>query len=184
MNRAASHASQVASHAGRMDAADRGERGAGRSLEGGCPRPMNQDDLDGVMSIEREVYDYPWSDGIFRDCLRAGYCCWVSGHGGTVEAYGVLSVAAGEAHLLNLCVDPGRRGRGLGKAMLVHLVGLARHHGAEVLFLEVRASNVVAGGLYEQMGFSEAGVRHGYYPGSNGREDALIMALHLPSDDR
>ncbi len=142
-------------------------------------RPMTDDDLGAIMVVERQVYDYPWTEGIFRDCLRAGYCCWVGLEGDHLLAYGILSVAAGESHLLNLCVHPGHRGRGLGRAMLAQLLRLAARHGAELVFLEVRRSNVVAGGLYDQLGFSEAGVRHGYYPASNGREDALIMVLQL-----
>ncbi len=143
-------------------------------------RPMTQKDVGAVHALEQRAYAFPWSEGIFRDCLRAGYCCWVLDLEREVIGYGVLSVAAGESHLLNLCVDPARQGNGLGRRLLKRMIELARYHDATTLFLEVRVSNRVAIHLYESVGFNEVGVRHRYYPARDGlREDALIMALTL-----
>jgi ribosomal-protein-alanine N-acetyltransferase len=50
---------------------------------------------------------------------------------------------------------------------------------ADVVFLEVRPSNVVACDLYRSLGFNEIGVRRNYYPAQKGHEDALVMALDL-----
>ena len=74
-------------------------------------RPMRDGDLAMVLDIEREAYVFPWSEGIFRDCLRAGYCCWVAVKHDLVRAYGIMQVGAGESHVLNLCVRSGGRGR-------------------------------------------------------------------------
>ncbi len=148
---------------------------------GAAFRPMSEADLPRIIEIEQAAYDYPWTEGIFRDCLRVGYCCWLMEDDmeGTV-AYGIMSVAVGEAHLLNLCVAPTHRRRGLGRAMLQHLLHTARRHGAETLFLEVRPSNVSARRLYDEVGFNEVGMRRKYYPARNHtREDALILALTL-----
>ena len=141
--------------------------------------PMQEADLDAVLEIERASYPYPWTRTIFTDCLQAGYSCWVFGRRGVIEGYGVLSVAAGESHLLNVCVREESRKQGLGQKILTHLTAIARRHDAEVLFLEVRVSNLAARRLYEFSGFNELGTRRDYYPTDSGREDALIFARTL-----
>lgn len=142
-------------------------------------RPMREDDLDDVMSIEHATYQFPWTRGIFRDCLHVGYCCWVFEENNHIEAYAVMSIGAGEAHLLTVVVDPANRGKGLGKMLVTHLLNIASTHGAETVLLEVRPTNQVAIQLYRNLGFNEVGVRPNYYPAPNGREDALIMALTI-----
>ena len=144
-------------------------------------RPMRDSDLAMVLDIEREAYAFPWSDGIFRDCLRAGYCCWVVEQQLLVRAYGIMQVGTGESHILNLCVRSSGRGQGLGRALLSHLLEVAKEHRADTALLEVRPTNRAALNLYEAMGFNEVGVRRGYYPGRDGREDALILATSLTS---
>ena len=137
---------------------------------------MQADDLYQVIEIERQSYPYPWTQVIFGDCLQAGYSCWVCGRLGVIEAYGIVSVALGESHLLNICVRPKSRQQGIGRKLLRHLVSIARRHNAEVMFLEVRPSNTTARALYEDEGFNELGSRRDYYPAGNGREDAIILA--------
>ena len=142
-------------------------------------RPMLAADLEEIMEIERRSYPFPWTRLIFNDCLRAGYCCWVCERQGVLEGYGVASIAAGESHLLNLCVRPESLQQGIGRKLLMHLISLARRHNAEIMFLEVRPTNRVARALYESMGFNELGSRREYYPADHGREDALILARVL-----
>lgn len=142
-------------------------------------RPMTADDLAEVARIEADAYPYPWTYAIFRDCLRARYGCWVLAHGAEIVGYGVLSVAAGEAHLLNVCVAPAAQHRGHGRRLVTRLIDLARWHRAERIFLEVRPSNVHAIRLYDALGFNEIAVRPNYYPAAKGREDAKVMALEL-----
>jgi ribosomal-protein-alanine N-acetyltransferase len=142
-------------------------------------RPMVPADLNAISRIEKRAYTAPWSKGVFKDCLNVGHCCQVLEHQGQVVAYGIISVGAGEAHLLNLCVAPDWQGHGLARRLLGHLLALATVYGAQSLFLEVRPSNSVARELYQSSGFCEVGIRHRYYPASNGREDALIMAIEL-----
>jgi [ribosomal protein S18]-alanine N-acetyltransferase len=140
---------------------------------------MRGEDIDAVMEVERSAYDYPWTHGIFQDCLTAGYCCWLSHQREAVAGYGVMSVAVQEAHILNLCVHPQRQGQGLGRWMLGRLLELAGEHHAETAFLEVRVSNQTALRLYRSLGFNEIGLRKNYYPAGRGREDALMLALEL-----
>ena len=142
-------------------------------------RPMQVADLDEVLGIEQASYPFPWTRTIFSDCLHAGYSCWTCICGGEIEGYGILSIAAGESHLLNLCVRPESRGRGVGRKLLRYLVNVARRHDADVLFLEVRQSNLAARNMYLSEGFNELGTRRDYYPADTGREDAVIMAYAL-----
>lgn len=149
-------------------------------------RPMEERDVAMVAAIERSAYPFPWNATIFRDCIRVGYSCWLADVEGVVAGYSILSVAAGEAHVLNLCVAPEWQGRGIGRRLLTRLVQLARYHRVHGIFLEVRPSNEVARRLYERAGFIEVGRRPSYYPGTTRREDAIIMSLGLgpmPGDD-
>ena len=142
-------------------------------------RPMLDTDLWAVVDIERDAYPFPWSEGIFRDCLRVGYCCWVLEYLDVVEGYGIMSVGVGESHILNLCIRPRVQGKGLGRRLLRHLMTVARDHHAQTIMLEVRPSNPSAIRLYHGIGFNEVGVRRAYYPSRTGREDALILAMEL-----
>lgn len=142
-------------------------------------RPMFEEDIAAVMAIETEVYNFPWTGGIFNDCMQVGYSCWVYQEQGQVVAYAIMSVAALEGHILTIVVRPDKQGQGLGNMFIMHLLQVARRQKVEKMFLEVRASNHVAIGLYEKAGFTTIGRRPGYYPSDEGREDAIVMALDL-----
>lgn len=142
-------------------------------------RAMVAEDLDAVIAIELASYPFPWTRGIFADCLRAGYRSWVATRDGTICGYALLSLGAGEAHVLNLCVSQAARGCGLGRQLLGQLLDDARRFGAERVFLEVRPSNREALALYHDVGFHLITRRPNYYPAHNGREDALVMAMEL-----
>lgn len=142
-------------------------------------RAMHLDDLDAVVGIETAAYAFPWTLGIFSDCLRAGYECWVLCRGSEIVGYGILSIAAGEAHLLNVCVAPPLQGQGYGRHLVKRMIELARWHRVERIFLEVRPSNLAAVALYPTLGFNEIATRPNYYPTRNGREDAIVMAMEL-----
>ena len=142
-------------------------------------RPMLEADLDEVIAIEEQAYEFPWTRGIFHDCLHVGYSCWVYEESGQVQAYGVMSTGGGEAHILTVVVRKEARGRQLGRRVITHLLNTASKHNVDTVLLEVRPSNTIAVNLYESLGFSEIGIRKGYYPDKNGREDALIMGLDL-----
>jgi GNAT superfamily N-acetyltransferase len=94
-------------------------------------RPMSEADLDAIMRIETRAYPFPWTRGIFRDCLAAGYPAWVMHERGLLIGYAVLSLAAGEAHILNICVRADLRGHGCGRRLLAWLLDAARDAGAE-----------------------------------------------------
>ena len=140
-------------------------------------RTMVHDDLAQVSDIERRSYDFPWSHGVFRDCLLAGYTCIVLDRNDTVAGYGILSVAAGEAHVLNICVDPDYRRLGYGDRLLDELLARARAASVKEVFLEVRPSNVNALSLYRKKGFRQIAQRRAYYQARSGREDAAVLSL-------
>ena len=142
-------------------------------------RPMRESDLAEVHALEIRAYEFPWTLGIFRDCLRADYPAWVLQVDGRLAGYCLMSIAAGEAHVLNVCTAPELQGRGLGRQLVHALLRIARARRVDRVFLEVRPSNVAAIRLYDAEGFNEIGRRPRYYPARNGREDALVMALEL-----
>jgi ribosomal-protein-alanine N-acetyltransferase len=142
-------------------------------------RPMTAADVMDVVELEQACYRFPWSEQVFRDCLRVGYDCWVVDSDDVVSGYGIMSMGAGECHILNLCIDPALRRRGAGRALLVALLRRARDAGMEHAFLEVRPSNPAAIALYRSLGFEPIGVRRGYYQAEGGREDALVLRLDL-----
>jgi ribosomal-protein-alanine N-acetyltransferase len=142
--------------------------------------PLESSQLPRVIDIERRAYPFPWTEGIFRDCLKVGYSAWVVQDArGEILGYALMSMAVGEAHILNLCVDPMHHGQGLGRFVLDHLLRIARGGSMTLVLLEVRRSNAAARRLYEGAGFSTFGVRKGYYPAHDGREDALVLGLDL-----
>lgn len=146
-------------------------------------RVLQELDLPEVMRIENAIYEFPWTEAIFRDCFKSGYTGLAIERGGALLGYGMLSAAAGEAHILNVAVANDARGQGLGKHLVRRLLDQARWHRVERVFLEVRRSNELARKLYFSLGFNEIGERKGYYPAKNGREDAIVMAFEiLPPD--
>ncbi|HEU4617700.1 MAG TPA: ribosomal protein S18-alanine N-acetyltransferase [Gammaproteobacteria bacterium] len=142
-------------------------------------RPMQPTDLRAIAGVERAAYEFPWSLGIFRDCLLAGYYCLVLDLDRRVSGYTIMSIAGTEAHVLNLCVHPDVQHLGHGRRLLNALLAKARDSNVEKVFLEVRPSNTVALSLYHSVGFEEVGIRPGYYQARQGREDAVILAATL-----
>jgi len=144
-------------------------------------RRMQQDDVPHVAGLERSVYEFPWSAGIFRDCLLAGYTSVVLEQSRGVAGYSIMSIAAGEAHLLNICIAESLRGQGIGGELLHYMIGRGQDAGAERLYLEVRPSNKHAIRLYRRSGFEVVGVRRGYYRAHGGKEDAIVLVHRATS---
>ncbi len=127
--------------------------------------------------IERRNYEFSWTDGIFRDCVKSGYFCQRVLLDDELIGYAVMQIAADEAHILNLCIDKPYQRKGFARELLGHMVRLAAQHRAQTVFLEARPSNPRAIELYERSGFNEIGVRKDYYDSAKGRENAIVMAL-------
>jgi ribosomal-protein-alanine N-acetyltransferase len=143
-------------------------------------RKMHHEDLPKILEIEALNYEFPWPEGIFKDCFRTmTYTNWVClGPDDEIVGYCIISVAACEAHIMNISVSPSFQRQGAGRKMLEHLIAYARQR-AEKIFLEVRPSNPGAIDLYRKVGFRKIGVRKNYYPAKDGKEDAIMFALDL-----
>ncbi len=138
-------------------------------------------DLPEILNIEMRASPYPWSEKNFSDSLQCSHICVGIKEGAEWCAHAVFSVAAGEAELLILAVDPAKQGRGIAKCLLGEMQSqLSRV--ASTMFLEVRESNESAIGLYETLGFNQIGERVNYYPAKKGRENALIYARHIKDE--
>lgn len=142
--------------------------------------PMRAEDLAEVLAIEQAVYEFPWTQGNFVDSLRAGHSAWtLRDSGGGLIAYAVMMLALDEAHLLNLTVAPSCQRFGFGWRMLEAMAENSRGYGARTMLLEVRPSNRAAQQMYLRYGFVRIGIRRGYYPARDGREDAIVMRVML-----
>ncbi|MBF0255959.1 MAG: ribosomal protein S18-alanine N-acetyltransferase [Gammaproteobacteria bacterium] len=142
-------------------------------------RPMTLDDLPAVMALERLAHSHPWTEGIMRDCLKPGYSGKLLEWDGPLLGFGIWLMQLDECHILNLCIDPSRQRQGHGRYLLQWMLRDAIALGARMSLLEVRVNNRAAIALYEAMGYAEIGLRPGYYPSKQGREDGLVMALDL-----
>ena len=143
-------------------------------------RSMQVEDVARIATIDALAYEFPWTPGIFSDCLRAGYTAMVLEDDGGIVGYAIFTASEHEAHLLNVCVVPHRQGEGCGRRLVKRVLDLARWQRCERVFLEVRPSNLHAIALYHHLGFNEIAARPRYYPARDGaREDAIVMALEL-----
>lgn len=140
---------------------------------------MTDADLDAVAEAEQNIHPFPWTRGNFVDALAAGYGAWLAKEDGRMIGYAVVMQALDEAHLLNISVLPELQRCGRGSELLVHLFDVARGRGATRMLLEVRPDNISGLAVYRRHGFVEIGRRRGYYPGHEGREDAIVMAREL-----
>ena len=149
--------------------------------EAGCRvAALGERHLDELQAIEQRAYSHPWSQAIMRDTFRAGTpCTGLLDEAGHIAAYAFVLTAVGEAQVLNITVQPERQGQGLGRRLMQHILDSARQQGCTQVLLEVRRSNKPARLLYESLGFATLGVRKGYYPQHEGREDALVLGYEI-----
>ena len=140
---------------------------------------MTSADLDLVVANAAKATAFPWSRRNFADSLQAGHECWLAECDGAVTGHGVLASAGDVAELLDVCVLPSAQRRGIGRALVRHLLRRADVLGASTVFLEVRVGNAAARGLYASLGFRQVGRRRNYYPAPQAREDALLLERPL-----
>ncbi|WP_425415996.1 ribosomal protein S18-alanine N-acetyltransferase [Pseudoalteromonas qingdaonensis] len=128
------------------------------------------------MVIERACHSHPWSEKLMRSCLSGRYFCTGIFNDTKLLGFYVAEQAGPDITLMDICVAPSEQGQGLGKVLMQSLCDAALARNAELLFLEVRESNVAAIALYEGCGFIANGVRKKYYPDG---EDATLMMCEL-----
>ncbi|GLS25217.1 ribosomal protein S18-alanine N-acetyltransferase [Marinibactrum halimedae] len=138
---------------------------------------MTAQHLPSVTEIESQTQLSPWSRKEFERSLSGVRKSWVALRDNIVVGYAVFSVIASEAELLTISVHPEYQGQGIASDFLASLMlPPFLEPSVERVFLEVRASNLVAQSLYEKLGFHQIGVRENYYPAKSHREDAFIFA--------
>lgn len=142
-------------------------------------RDMTSADLDAVLYIEQQVHSHPWTRGNFTESLASGHLCKVYADENEILGFAILMPAVDEVHLLDICIGASSQGKGLGKGLLNAVLAIAGELKFARVILEVRPSNVAAIGLYRATGFGRIGLRRGYYPAENGREDAIVMEYKL-----
>jgi ribosomal-protein-alanine N-acetyltransferase len=139
---------------------------------------MSKRDMPGVMALERELFpDDAWTPEMFaaelaQSASRRLYL--VAEEENALIGYaGMMFTGGPQADVVTLAVDPAHWGHGTGTALLTALLDKARDRGCAEVLLEVREDNPRARQLYARHGFTEVGIRRGYYQPSN--VDAVVM---------
>lgn len=140
---------------------------------------LDEEDLPAIERIEQRAHMYPWSNRVFRDCISSGYFLDGAFEGADLLGFSVVMPILNEWHVLNLCVDPPKQRRGIGRSLLTFILEQARQSEIQSVWLEVREHNAPARALYAAQGFTQVGLRKGYYPAKQGREDALVLTCEL-----
>ncbi|KJL47572.1 Mycothiol acetyltransferase [Microbacterium hydrocarbonoxydans] len=144
-------------------------------------RAATPDDLAGIMAIEQASFPTDaWSVEAMAAELASPHNRYLVDEAeGLVIGYGGVRALEGgaDADIQTIAFDAAQRGRGLGRALLRALLAAAAERGAREVFLEVRADNPAAEGLYRSEGFEEIGRRPGYYQPDD--VDAIVMRLDL-----
>jgi ribosomal-protein-alanine N-acetyltransferase len=142
-------------------------------------RAMREADVDAVVAIETQAFSSPWQRDTFLELIgRPNLEVLVMDHPTAgIVGYAVLWCIMDQGELANLAIVPEMRGRGLGTRMLESVIDTARRRGVETMYLEVRDSNAAALELYRRFGFSQVGLRRGYY--DRPKEDARILMAKL-----
>jgi len=144
-------------------------------------RRMKEDDLPEVRTIEALSFSNPWSDNTFRGEIQNSSVSFpmvvVQRPGERVIGYILYWHIQEDVQVNNIAVHPDFRGRGIGEALMQHIIERVRKKGATFVTLEVRPSNTTAVTLYKKLGFEVLGMRKNYY--TNPNEDACLMGLVL-----
>ncbi|WP_075183089.1 ribosomal protein S18-alanine N-acetyltransferase [Pantoea sp. 1.19] len=136
-------------------------------------------DLPQALAIEQRSHAFPWSANTFASNQGERFLNLACHQRGQLVAFAITQQVLDEATLFNIAVDPDYQRQGIARALLTELVSQLEARGVLTLWLEVRESNHRAIALYEAVGFNAVTVRKNYYPTTDGREHALIMALPL-----
>lgn len=137
-------------------------------------RVLEPSDVEAALALERANQPRPWTEGVFDDEISSDNRTYLVAEDDRVVGFGGVMVVGDEAHVMNLLVDPERRGEGIGRRLMAELIQAAVDEGARHMTLEVRTQNLAARALYSSIGFAPVGVRKDYYDD----DDALILWNH------
>jgi [ribosomal protein S18]-alanine N-acetyltransferase len=137
---------------------------------------------DAILLVELETAASiaPWTLQQFSDCIAEKNPTYLLWQDSVAIGFIIYHLIAGQCEIYNIAVHPDFQGQGWGKYLLKQAMAAAREIRCESIFLEVRASNRPARGMYQALGFNEIGIRKNYYKIANGQyEDAVMMAMDL-----
>ncbi len=142
---------------------------------------ITTNDVSKLMPIEEACHSHPWTEKTFTSCTGGRYFGEYLIQDNNILGFYVGEHVAGEATLMDICVDPAQQGSGFGKALLEQFIKQAKNLDNNKAFLEVRSKNISAQMLYINYGFIEISRRTGYYPSASGfgYEDAIVMSASL-----
>jgi len=154
-------------------------------------RLMDESDLNQVFTIEQKSYDFPWTLNGFEKSLDQGLNYVFSDIENQMLGYCCILPVLDEAHILNICVAPKFQRKSVAKKAFLKILENLKDRDFKVVFLEVRKSNSAAHSLYRQLGFTEDGIRKGYYRSQvwdeetqdiiEEKEDAILMSFAIES---
>ena len=134
--------------------------------------------LPAIAALERQCFSDPWSVEMLRPELPDdSHEFLLAVEGDKLIGYVGLMTVLDEGYLSNVAVASEHRRQGIAEALLKALLMRARARKLSFVTLEVRAGNTPAQTLYRKLGFTEVGVRRGYY--EHPREDAVLMTLFI-----
>ena len=129
-----------------------------------------------VAEIEKLCFSKPWSEATVASEIKSGFSDFFGAFSeGELAGYIGGRTIAGETEIFNVAVSPKFRRKGIAKALIEKFIEAARKKDTQVIFLEVRTSNLPAITLYEKCGFVFCGIRKDYY--TDPKENALLMRL-------
>jgi len=134
-----------------------------------------------IYEIECAAHSHPWSRAVLESCQSVDYWRFSLLNDGQTLGFLIAHQVLDEVTLMNVAVAPQWQGQGYGRKLVAHLVAECKARQVTQIWLEVRASNRTAIQLYESLGFTQKGLRKGYYPAEPVSEDAVVMLLCLNS---
>lgn len=147
-------------------------------MQGLVIEPASSGDIDAIDEIEQHSFKSPWSKSTFEgELLREWARIDVARMGTRLVGFCNYWLVTTELHILAIATHPDFRGKGVARAVLDHVLDVAKKTGCSLATLEVRRSNRPAIALYERAGFKTVHVRTGYY--QDDGEDALVMLRGL-----
>ena len=141
---------------------------------------LSHADIAAVLHLEQAANSYPWTEAAFASSFADSYFSYkLLDNAGNIVGFYIAQLILEQLELFNICVAPTQQGKGYGHILMQHFLKEGAARGATDVFLEVRSSNLSAIALYQRYGFTQAGLRKGYYVSSAGKEDALLMSCML-----
>ena len=137
---------------------------------------LAEENSTAVAEIEKLCFSHPWSEETVSSEIKSKFADFF-GAFCEDELAGYIGgrTIAGETEIFNVAVSPKFRRNGIGKALIEKFIETVREKETQVIFLEVRTSNLPAISLYEKNGFVFCGIRKDYY--TDPKENAILMRL-------